>query len=133
MKRVCIIEKTNKGYDIYLKSQDLLSSNGKNISEAIENFQIAIKEYSEYCDSIGIASSIDSKKLEFEYRFSLETFFDHYDFINVSKLAEKIGINKSLMRRYKLGNAYASKARLLKIEEEIHCIGEELLNVNLYS
>ena len=54
-----------------------------------------------------------------------------FEFLNVSKLAKKIGINPSLMRHYKRGDTYISDAQADKIESCIHEIARELLSVTL--
>ncbi|MDR0574737.1 MAG: hypothetical protein LBG96_12030 [Tannerella sp.] len=50
-------------------------------------------------------------------------------FFNVSELVSEIGINSSLMRKYKNGLAFASKEQRKKIENGIHAISKKLSTV----
>lgn len=74
------------------------------------------------------AELLDAK---FEYKYDISAFFDMFEFLNVSKLAKRIGINPSLMRHYKRGDTYISDAQANKIESGIHEIAHELLRVTL--
>lgn len=40
---------------------------------------------------------------EIEYRYDMSAFFQAFPFINATELAKSIGINPSLMRKYKSG------------------------------
>lgn len=51
--------------------------------------------------------------------------------INVNQLAQRIGINQSLLAKYVCGNKNPSKERIRQIEAELHRLGKELLSVNL--
>ena len=41
--------------------------------------------------------------LEFEYKYDLQSFFNYFSFLNVSDIAQRAGINPSLMRQYSSG------------------------------
>ncbi|MBP2644301.1 MAG: pilus assembly protein HicB, partial [Firmicutes bacterium] len=47
--------------------------------------------------------------------------------INVSKLADKAGINASQLRQYRSGLSKASQKQYDKLEECVHEIGKELI------
>ena len=53
-----------------------------------------------------------------------------YNYLNITKLADKAGINPSLMRQYKRGQ-YVSEKQASKIQEAVHKIGRELLAMRL--
>lgn len=63
--------------------------------------------------------------LEFEWKYDLASFLNYYSVLNMSQLAKFIGINASLLRRYKLG-AKASQKTYDKFADGIHRIGFEL-------
>jgi hypothetical protein len=67
----------------------------------------------------------------FEYKYDLASFFDYFNWINVSKLAEKAGINPSLMRQYKKRLIFASEKQSEKIQKVINQLGSELVAVRL--
>lgn len=50
--------------------------------------------------------------------------------INVSEFARQMGINKSLMSKYIYGIKTPSEARKREIENELHRLGKELLEVS---
>ncbi len=41
--------------------------------------------------------------VEFEYKYDLQSFFNYFSFLNVSDIAQRAGINPSLMRQYSRG------------------------------
>lgn len=51
--------------------------------------------------------------------------------INVSALANQIGINKSLLAKYIYGIKKPSASRKKEIEKALHALGEKLLSVEL--
>jgi hypothetical protein len=65
-------------------------------------------------------------ELEFEFKYDLHSFFDYFSVLNVTKLAEKAGINPSLLRQYRSGAAKAGQKQYDKLENVIHEIGREL-------
>ncbi|MGY5847887.1 hypothetical protein ACW6QP_10760 [Salegentibacter sp. HM20] len=67
---------------------------------------------------------------EFEYQLDIASFFKLLP-IKISAIAEKTGINPSLMRQYATGKANASEDRARQIEKAIHELGEDLLSVSL--
>jgi predicted RNase H-like HicB family nuclease len=69
------------------------------------------------------------EKIKFDYRYDFSGFFEAYPIFNVSELATAIGINSSLMRKYKNGLAFASKEQKKKIETAIHSISKKLSTV----
>lgn len=54
-----------------------------------------------------------------EYRYDLAAFFAAFPYINVSQFARTIGINPSLMRKYKQGIVCASEKQRALIQEKL--------------
>ncbi len=52
--------------------------------------------------------------------------------IKISTFARKIGMNESLLRKYKAGIVIPSKKQLKRIEVGIHELGKELMKVKMY-
>lgn len=67
--------------------------------------------------------------MEVEYTYSLSGFFEAFPFINASQLGVAIGINPSLMRRYKAGQKGVSQKQRLLIQAEIGKIASRLQSV----
>jgi hypothetical protein len=106
-----------------------LNGQGFSVSEAKAEMLAALAEYKELLAENGREVPPDIANLEFEYKYDMQSFFDYFDWINVSKLAEKVGINDSLLRQYKKGLAFASEKQCAKIQDCLHQIGNELSTV----
>lgn len=130
-KITVVIEKDENGFGAFTKNtKSVIIGEGKTAAEAKQDFLNSFQEVLESYDS---AQDIPTELLhaEFEYKYDISAFFDMFEFLNVSKLAKKIGINPSLMRHYKRGDTYISDAQAGKIESCIHEIARELLSVTL--
>lgn len=65
------------------------------------------------------------------FTFDIVSLFEYYDMINVSALARHLGINPGLMRQYRSGHAPISEKQLLKIQNGINALGNELADLCL--
>ena len=93
----------------------------------LENLESILEYYEE--ENQPVPGMLNEGKLEFEYRYDFSGFFKAYSIFNVSGLAEAVGINASLMRKYKSGLAFASPRQKEKIEQGIHSLSEKLSTV----
>ena len=57
--------------------------------------------------------------------------FNSFPEINLSAIAKRVGINQSLMAKYKCGILKPTPKRLKEIETALHELGSELMAVNL--
>lgn len=64
--------------------------------------------------------------LEFVYHYDMKSFFDYFNFLNVSKVAERAGINPSLMRKYTSGVAKAGEGQYMKLQKAVGFFAKEL-------
>lgn len=69
---------------------------------------------------------------DFILSYDLTTFFNQYPFINITEIANKSGINCSLMRQYSIGYKFPSEERVKKIEDTIREIGRQLSKIKLH-
>lgn len=69
-------------------------------------------------------------ELEFVYHYDMKSFFEYFDFLNVSKVAERAGINPSLMRKYTSGVNNAGEGQYLKLQKAVQSIAAELAAAN---
>lgn len=65
-------------------------------------------------------------ELEFVYKYDMQSFFDYFSFLNVTKVAELAGINPSLMRQYTSGVTNAGQKQYDKIRVAVERISKEL-------
>lgn len=73
----------------------------------------------------------DPNTITFQFKYSLLDFFDTYKYIKMSAIADKAGINRSLVRQYASGAASASAAQAKKIQEAVHSLAHSLLQVSV--
>ena len=71
--------------------------------------------------------------VEFEYAYDLTIFFEEFNFLNQSKIAELAGINPGLIRQYSTGHKHPSMEQVAKIEKAIRGMAEKLKMVQLSS
>ena len=124
-----IIEKGNDGlYSIYLPDVFGIYGTGETESEAKEALFDAVDSAKEYVDETGEwgAYSAFKSDFDFDFRYDLSGFFKTYSFFDVSALAGRIGLNPSLLRRYKSGISKAEVKQKEKIEQAIHKLASEL-------
>ncbi len=69
---------------------------------------------------------------EFDISYDLTTLFKVFSYLNISEIAERIGINSGLMRQYASGTKFPSRARVVEIMNAIKEIGKELAKVKLH-
>ena len=128
---VAIIEKASDGgYGIYcpeLQEVPALFGHGMTEQEAKENLHENLEAAIEHFEEQGVeVPAFLTGKVEFDYRYDFSGFFKTYSCFNVSELATMIGINSSLLRKYKKGLAYASGEQRKKIETGVHLLAQRL-------
>lgn len=103
---------------------------GDSVVKAKEDFMLSISEALEEqrADSVNTASSED---VVVEFRYDIPSFFNFFDFINVSRFAEYAGINESKLRAYKSGLAFPGEKTTAKIARAAASLGEALLAARL--
>lgn len=74
---------------------------------------------------------VEPDQVDFAVTYDLTAFFDQFSFLKVSKIAEKAGLNPSLVRHYSAGTKNPSTEQVKRIEAAIHSLAEELLHVQL--
>ena len=118
-----IIEKTDTGFSAY-SSKNSIYTAGKTMPELVKNAYEAANLYFEEQ-----GTKINYENLKFEIDF--KQFFQYYKVINSKFLAEKIGMNPTLLSQYVKGHKKPSKKQTEKIIKGIHQIGQELTEINL--
>ena len=135
MKILAIIEKGTDGlYSIY--SDDMLLNHGlggygSSVEEAKADFMESIKEAKGMITEESIPFPNEMEYIDVTFKYDLQSFFNYFDWINVSQFAKKAGINESKMRQYKNGLAFAGESTTKKILDTIKNIGAELQSATL--
>ncbi|HET8854726.1 MAG TPA: XRE family transcriptional regulator [Salinimicrobium sp.] len=122
-KITMIVEKTDTGFSAY-SEVDSIFTTGRTIPELIDNAFEAVALQLE-----GVDIKFDRSDLKFE--IDLQQFFKYYKVLNAKFLAEKIGMNATLLSQYVQGHKKPSEKQTEKILAGIHQIGQELSGINL--
>lgn len=122
MKKIeVIIEKSKEGgYGIYAPSAPGILGFGLTEEEAKESLQDALESAIEEYEERGseLPEWLGDGNVEFEYRYDFSGFFQSFPFFNVTQFAKAVGINPSLMRKYKEGLAFASEKQKALIQSK---------------
>ena len=127
MKIIAIIEKGKDGF-FSVRSEDRIGRYffggfGENVKAAKDDFLASVNE------SIEAAKEEDTaipEKVDVLYKYDIPSFFNYFDYLNVSKFAEYAGINESKMRAYKCGAAFPGEKTTRKIMRAIDRIGQDI-------
>ena len=127
MQIVAIIEKGSDGFFSIRSEQKVgryyFGGYGESVKAAKEDFIESVKESMAGAakEGTGIPVAVD-----IAFRYDIPSFFNYFDYLNVSKFAEYAGINESRMRAYKSGLAYPGERTTRKIMKAIESIGKEI-------
>lgn len=120
MKKIkAIIEKANDG-GISVYSEDVNGAYGFGLTEqeAKDNFMSVLEEQAEYYkEKHGDFPVWYKSGYSVDYVYDLSGFFEAFPFINASKFAKEIGMNESVMRKYKGKIVTASDKQRALIQE----------------
>ena len=119
-----IIEKNKDGYWSQVDKLPSVFSSGETIAKLIENSMEALELYFEESDQ-------KTPKIQFELVMDIQEFFKVNEYINITSLAKRIGMNSSLLRQYSKGIKFPSLEQVAKIEKAIRQIGKELSSTEL--
>lgn len=126
MKVTVIMEKATDGYYSCYVEDELegfgLMGHGATAEEAKNDMLTAYEEIKEIFQEEGK----NIPDLEFIYKYDMQSFFDYFSFLNITKIGEMAGINSSLLRQYASGAAMAGQKQYDKIKECISKISKEL-------
>lgn len=117
------VEKTETGFSAYAIDSTIFTT-GKTITELQNNAFEASKLYFE-----DEKMTLVREDIRFEIDF--QQFFKYYNVLNAKFLAQRIGMNPTLLSQYVNGNKKPSEAQAEKILNGIHEIGQELSEINL--
>ena len=122
-KIIMTVEKTDTGFSAYAEDYPIFTT-GKSVPELINNAYEAAELYFEEEDE-----KLGPNDIRFEVDF--QQFFKDYKVLNAKFLAEKIGMNATLLSQYVSGTKKPSSKQTEKILAGIHQIGQELSGINL--
>jgi predicted RNase H-like HicB family nuclease len=118
-----VVEKTDTGFSAYSVDYPIYTT-GISIADLIKNAYEAANLFYEDQDII-----LEGDNLKFELDF--KQFFQYYNVINSKLLAQRIGMNPTLLSQYVTGHKKPSETQTEKILIGIHQIGQELAEISL--
>lgn len=120
MKVTAIIEKSSDNFFSIYTEEDIpnwsFGGYGESVAAAMGDYMTCIQEMREIAKEEGKEFPDDIKV---EFRYDIPSFFNYFDWINISAFAKQAGINESKMRAYKAGLATASETTLKKIRATV--------------
>lgn len=120
-KIVVIIEKSNTGFSAYADEFSVYTT-AASINKLLDNVQEAFSLYLE-------DEKFNISQITFE--IDLKQFFQYYKVLNSRALAEKIGMNPTLLSQYIRGHKKPSEKQSRRILYGINRIGQELAEMNI--
>ena len=118
-----IVEKTNTGYSAFAEDLQVYTT-GENIPSLYFNLEEALNFYYE-------DENIYITKENIKLKLDLQQFFQYYKVLNANFLAERIGMNPTLLSQYVRGKKSPSSKQTQRIIDGIHMIGKELSDISL--
>lgn len=119
------VEKTKTGFSAFAVDYPVFTT-GKTIAELTKNLTEALNLYFE---DDGL--KVEEKNIHLE--IDLKQFFQFYRVINAKFLADRIGMNPTLLSQYVQGRKRPSLIQTEKILNGIREIGRELSDLRLVS
>ena len=120
-KIVFIIEKTDTGFSAYAQDYPIYTT-AVTMNELLERANEAFTLY------------FDDKKYiiqQIYFEIDFKQFFQYYKVINSKALADKIGMNPTLLSQYVRGHKRPSEKQSRRILYGINKIGQELAEMNV--
>ncbi|WP_255462736.1 helix-turn-helix domain-containing protein [Galbibacter sp. BG1] len=122
-KIILTVEKTDTGFSAYSQDYPIFTT-GQSIPELINSAYEAAEFYFE-------DENIKLSNTDIKFEIDFKQFFKYYKVINAKFLAQKIGMNATLLSQYVNGTKKPSAKQTEKILNGIHQIGQELSEINL--
>jgi predicted RNase H-like HicB family nuclease len=118
-----VVEKTETGFSAFCEDYPIYTT-GRTMAELIDN---AFEATNLYFEDKNIQLTHENLKFEIDFK----QFFQYYKVINSKFLANKIGMNPTLLSQYVQGHKKPSESQTEKILSGIQQIGKELSEISL--
>lgn len=126
-----IIEKSDNYFSAYAENAAGIYGMGKTAKEAKTEALKGIKLLVENNDKKHIPDVLKGK-YKIVYKFDTQSFLNYYKGIFTNAGIERItGINQKQVQHYSSGSKKPRQKQREKIEQSLHKLGEELLNLEL--
>ena len=132
-KNTVIIEKTESGYSAFLPELPGCISTGKNLKEIRENIWEAVEFHLDgmKMEQLPVPASFESE-FELVFKMDVASLFEWFSGVLTKAGVSRItGMNQSLINQYATGIKKPSVRQSRKIEQALHNLGQELLEIKL--
>ena len=130
MKVTAIVERSKDGlYSIYSEDRigrDCFGGYGDSVANAKKDFLASIQEAIDNALKDGFDNVPVFEAVNVEFKYDIPSFFNYFDFFNVSKFASYAGVNESRMRAYKSGAAFPGERTTKRILKAVQTIVREM-------
>lgn len=124
MEKIALVIESAKDKEFWgrvLYDDNLIVDEASSVAELEDKMKVLLKEFHQ----------LDPDNIAFDLQYDISGLFEEKKFLNAAVIAERTGINKSLMRQYAAGIKSPSAERAKEIERAIHELGKELLHIKL--
>ncbi len=125
-KVIIIVEQASDGSFWCRTETDIvgigLNACGKDVGSAKADLMECYEEAKADMESQGK----EMPEVEFVYKYDLQSFFNYFNFLNVTEVAKRAGINPSLMRQYSSGLKNAGEKTYKRLSACVDNIKSEL-------
>jgi hypothetical protein len=102
---------------------DLIVEQAQSVNALQKQIEILLKDL----------HGLDPNSYEFQLEYDLTAFFEQFDYLKITKVAEISGLNGSLVRQYASGKKFPSAKQAMKIQDAVKQLATELLKVHIYT
>jgi predicted RNase H-like HicB family nuclease len=128
-----VLEKTGSGYSAYLPELPGCISTGRSLDEAKRMIHEAVAFHLEGMRLEGVTvPEIFESEYKLTFKMDLASLFEWFSGILTKSAVSRItGLNQSLISQYVTGIKKPSNKQTKKIEQALHHLGKELMEVKL--
>lgn len=121
-----VIEKASDGSYSCYADKDFDNFGICGFGDTVEETKTVFMEAYENIKKIEAERGRQVPEYDFIFQHDMQTFFEYFSYLNVSKFAEKAGINQSLMRQYKAGIVKPGPKQYAKLKAAVDCMVYDL-------
>lgn len=127
------IESLEGNYSAFIQDLDGVVATGSTIEEIKANLLDAVDDYVETCKELGCElPEVLKEDYRIDFTMDVKSLLALYDGIFTKAGLERLtGINQKQLWHYANGSSVPRRAQVLKIENALHRLGNELISVHL--
>ena len=127
------IEFLENGYSPYIENLDGVVATGSTVDEIKRNLISALDDYVETCKELNLKPPAEQTgNYQIDFSMDVKSLLALYDGIFTKSGLERLtGINQKQLWHYANGLSKPRRAQVLKIENALHRLGNELIAIHL--